>query len=114
MFTTFSELLFLTPLSATLIRSTLAIVMAHSAWKHTATSTRLSLAFAIVEAATAVLLFVGAIAQPAALAAAFVLTTILLFSQIRTLPRSTILLALAMSLSVLVTGAGAIAFDLPL
>lgn len=62
----------------------------------------------------AILLLAGAWIQLIAVVVFLALIAELFIAQVRTYPKSTIMLALVMCLSLLVTGAGAIAFDLPL
>ncbi|MBM3272020.1 hypothetical protein FJY94_01910 [Candidatus Kaiserbacteria bacterium] len=114
MFSLFPELLFLAPFSALMLRATLATVLAVSAWHHAGTSdTRLRI-IGIAEAGVALALALGAQAQGAALAAGAILVLELAVPRSRALPPSTLWLSLIIALSVFITGAGAIAFDLPL
>ncbi len=113
MFAIFPNILFLAPLSATLIRVALAIVLAASAWQHSK-NRGLLLALPIVETATAAALAAGAWTQPMALVATILLIIQFFAPNLRILARSTLLISLVLCLSLLVTGAGAFAFDLPL
>ncbi|PIR82511.1 hypothetical protein COU20_01780 [Candidatus Kaiserbacteria bacterium CG10_big_fil_rev_8_21_14_0_10_59_10] len=114
MLSLFPELLFLAPLSATLIRAAAALVFLYAAWHHiTIIESRLLKALGIAEVGIALLLLAGIYTQAAALAGALV-ALLWLSRGIRPLPLSTALLTFALTLSLLVTGAGALAFDLPL
>ena len=114
MLSVFPEVLFLSPLAPFLIRAALGILFAHSAWNHIQKTDTAPRILAVFEAALGVVLALGAWTQPAALAAAAVAIVWLARPDIRTTAASTALLALVMSLSLIVTGAGAYAFDLPL
>ncbi len=111
MFAIFPNILFLAPLAPLIIRVALAVVFVYCAWQHM--KTRSLLASALIETIIATALAAGAWTQPAALLALFVLGTMLLQSS-RPLARPTLFLALVMCLSLILTGAGALAFDLPL
>jgi uncharacterized membrane protein YphA (DoxX/SURF4 family) len=128
-----SQLFFLSFLALTLLRITLACYIAYIAWyllkRHTEIE-RVNLPIigharewvlwlsAIIAAGIAVLLFVGAWTQIAAIAAAIISLKQLLFyrrfSEIIPFPPSTTILLLCIALTLLVSGAGAFAFDLPL
>ncbi len=114
MLSLFPQILFLAPFSALLIRIALSATIFYPGWKHLTRRENNLRAVGVVEIATGILLFVGAWTQAAALIAGAIVLVWLAFPSTRILPRSTMLLALIMSLSLLVTGAGAIAFDLPL
>ena len=114
MLSVFPEILFLAPFAALIIRVALAGVFAGAAWKHAHQTSVASRSFSIGEVAVAIALFLGAWTQPASLLGAIISVVWLLQKTSRVFELSTILLALAMSLSLLLTGPGAIAFDLPL
>ncbi|HEY4526866.1 MAG TPA: hypothetical protein VJK53_03405 [Candidatus Paceibacterota bacterium] len=114
MLSLFPQILFLAPLSAFVIRIALAILFAGASWRHISEPSLTMRVFAIVEIAVAATLVAGAWTQAVALGAAVLLLAGLFVPSLRANPRSTALLALVMCLSLLVTGAGAIAFDLPL
>ena len=114
MLVTLPELLFLEPLSAFLIRVALGLTIGYGAWLHLRGETATIRILAAAEAAIAMALFLGSWTQITAIAAAVVVARWLVSPATRPLPRSTSLLALVMCLSLLVTGAGALAFDLPL
>ena len=114
MFTLLPQLLFLTPLSATLIRVAAAIGFGYVAWKHLGqTETTLRTA-AIIEGMCAILLLVGATTQIAAIAGFVILLVHGYLPKLRVLPTSSILLLSVLCLSLVATGAGAFSFDLPL
>ncbi|MEK7480443.1 MAG: hypothetical protein AAB665_04130 [Patescibacteria group bacterium] len=114
MLSVFPELLFLSPFSAFLIRVALAAVFAYAAWHHFKTGDRVANFFAVAEAVLAVVIMAGAWTQPAALIGAIMTGLWLWQSTLRPVARGTVFLSLIMCLSLLVTGAGAFAFDWPL
>lgn len=114
MLSVFPEILFLSPLAAFLIRLALATLFAHTAWNHVQRPDAASRALAIVEIGVAVALALGAWTQPAALLGGLIVVVWLMQPLLRTVATSTILLALVMCLSLILTGAGAFALDLPL
>lgn len=114
MLSLFPELLFLSSFAATLIRIALAVFLAYEAWNGMAHASVPARAFAAAKILIAAALFVGAWTQLAALGATIIFTLSLFVPRMRTSPLSATLLALAMALSLIVTGAGAVAFDLPL
>ncbi len=114
MLSVFPEILFLSPLAPFLIRLALGGFFIHAAWTHMKDTGILPRTFSVIEGAIAVLLLAGAWTQPAALGAFFVIVIHMLMPKLRTISFGTLLLALVMCLTLLVTGAGAFAFDLPL
>ncbi len=114
MLSLFPDILFLAPVSAFIIRIALAVAMGYAAWKHFAAPENGLRASAVLEAAVAAALVAGIWTQAAALAGFVVASLAVIFPRLKTLPLSTTLLSLVMFLSLLVTGAGAFAFDLPL
>lgn len=114
MLSLFPEILFLAPLSAFLIRVALAVLFGYAAWQHVRRSEVLLRTLALLEVAIAAALLVGAWTQIVALVAGILSVMSLLNPGIRSSARSTMLLALVMCVSLMVTGAGAFAFDLPL
>ncbi|OGG57932.1 hypothetical protein A2853_03325 [Candidatus Kaiserbacteria bacterium RIFCSPHIGHO2_01_FULL_55_17] len=114
MLTIFPEILFLSPLAPFLIRIALAVLFGSVSWSHVQRLDALVRTLAVLEAAIAVLLAVGAWTQPAALVASAIVVLWLALPNMRATAVSTALLALIMALSLVVTGAGAFAFDLPL
>ncbi|MBI2048528.1 MAG: hypothetical protein HYT30_01210 [Parcubacteria group bacterium] len=116
MLSMFPELLFLTPLSALIIRAAAAVVFALAAYIH-ARGIRSPLAYimALLECACALSLMLGSYAQLGALLGVLLtLAWLILGRPARPFPLSTTLLLLVMSFSVMITGPGAFAFDLPL
>jgi len=114
MLSLFPELLFLSPFAAFLIRVSIACLLAYAASKHITDSSNTVRAIAVVQGILAILLLVGAYTQVAALIA-FLFALISLFTpRWRVYPKSTLALAAAMSFTLLLTGAGPFAFDLPL
>ncbi len=113
MLSTLPELLFLAPFSALLIRVALALTFTFATLRHTRGSERV-LWLALIEIAAAITLALGVRTQIAAIAGAAIICVWLISPRMRPLAHSTALLALVLSLSLIVTGAGAFAFDLPL
>lgn len=113
MLSLFPELLFLAPLSAFLIRLAVSIAMGYLAYRHAIMPGAAFKILCIVEGVAAVLLIAGGYTQAAALVG-LILVGVNLLTPARILPRSTLLLLGLMCLSLLMTGAGAFAFDLPL
>lgn len=111
MLSLFPELLFLSLFAPFIFRVTLAILFGLASWVRFKKGL---FVLSIAEALVAILLFIGAWTQLAALGA-LVLLGIYLYSQsLAPYTRSTLLLALPIAFSLLITGAGAFAFDLPL
>ncbi|MEK9154246.1 MAG: hypothetical protein AAB798_02125 [Patescibacteria group bacterium] len=110
----FPEILFLAPLSATLIRVALGVAFGYAAWKHLNTADALERTLGVAEGATALALIAGAWTQPAAILSIVIFFIHTAIPRLRVLPASTALLLLVMCVSLLLTGAGALAFDLPL
>ncbi len=113
MLSVFPEILFLSPVAPFLIRLALAALFAHAAWNHVQRTEAASRVLSLFEVAAGVALAVGAWTQPAALLGA-IIAIVYLFQPAPTYQKSTVLLALVMCLSLIFTGAGAFAFDLPL
>ncbi len=114
MLSLFPQILFLAAFSAFLIRVALALLIAYAAWKHSSQDSVLLRILGILEVAAAGAFLVGAWVQGVALAAFLVIAIGLAFPRVRVFPLSTTLLSLVMLLSLVVTGAGVFAFDLPL
>lgn len=108
------QILFLGAFAATLIRTVLAFMFAYNAWTNVSKPDIAVRGFAILETAVAAALFVGAWTQAFAIVAVIMLSLSLVLSQFRVWPRSTVALMLVMSITLIVTGPGAFAFDLPL
>ena len=108
------ELFFLSPIATTLIRITVATVFALAAWKHFADNETREKAVSVLEGIVATALAVGFYTQIAAIVGTLVACAWLYAPTLRPLPKSTVLLILVMCITLVVTGAGAFAFDLPL
>lgn len=118
MLSLFPQILFLAPLGLTLIRVALAVLMVYDAfYLYSHKDVRHQVA-ALCAVLVAVLFFVGAWTQLAALAFAISFVIFLVYpypnKSFSGLPRSTIALAVVMALVLVISGAGAFAFDLPL
>lgn len=114
MLSLFPEILFLAPLSAFLLRIALACVLGYAAWKHFPHEDSLIRIFSVLEIAIAAILIAGIWTQGAALASLATITIHFAIPRLRTVSLGTALLSLVISLSLIVTGAGALAIDLPL
>lgn len=110
----FPEILFLAPFSALALRLTLAVLLSLAAWQKASSSSFDQKVFAAAEIAVAIALAAGVWTQAAALCALALFVAALFLDRSRVFPKSTILLAIVMCFSLLVTGPGALAFDLPL
>lgn len=115
MLSLFPQILFLAPFSAFVIRLALACVFAIMAWRHFSAPENSLRALGALEIAAAAALALGTWTQGVALAGTVRVVLDIVFPRLRVLPLSTMLLALVMLLSLIVTGAGVFfAFDLPL
>ena len=115
MLSIFPELLFLAPLSALVIRATVAAMFALATYAHVRGATLFIYIMAALEAIATLSLAFGYYAQAGALLAALLATAwALLGRPARPYPLTTTLLLIIMCLSLLVTGPGAFAFDFPL
>ncbi len=114
MLSLFPQLLFLSPFAALAIRITLGLLFAFAAWQHLSRRDSLSRSLGTFELALAIVLSIGAWTQAVALVGFLGMAAGLAIPKIRAYPISTVLLALVMSATLIVTGAGAFAFDLPL
>ncbi|HWO07706.1 MAG TPA: hypothetical protein VNM40_03970 [Candidatus Paceibacterota bacterium] len=110
----FPELLFLSPFAAFLIRLSLAVLFAHSAYRRIPQSDALIKTFGIVDAAIALSLLVGFATQIAALIGFVCTVAWLVRSDWNPYPRPTAALAAVMTFTLIITGPGPFAFDLPL
>lgn len=108
------QILFLGTFAATLIRVTAAFMLAYSSWRRMSAPSLFHKGFAAVETAVSIALFVGAWTQVAALLAVVLIAASLFSPTLRVWPRSTLALLLVMAATLVVTGPGAFAFDLPL
>lgn len=109
----FPQLLSLSWFAAFMIRITLTLVVGYAGYTHAGKSTGFN-ALAIFEVALAGLLLIGAWTQVAGMVAALLIATWLIKREIAPYPVSTVLLTLVMALSLIMTGSGPFAFDLPL
>ncbi|MDB5237984.1 MAG: hypothetical protein JWM46_254 [Candidatus Kaiserbacteria bacterium] len=114
MLSLFPQILFLAPFSAFLIRLALFSLLGYASWQHLARPALLPRTFGTLEAIAAILLLAGAWTQAVALLVFVGVACGFFITWMRIYPKSTMLLALVMCASLVVTGAGAIAFDLPL
>ncbi len=108
------QILFLGALSATLLRTTLSAMIAYSAWRHLSHTSHTIKALGLIEIALGAALFTGAWTQAIAIITSFLLIIVLVRTPLQVWPRSTLALMLIISLTLIVTGPGAYAFDLPL
>lgn len=114
MLSIFPELLFLAPFAAFLMRVALGGVFTYAAMRHLQSSDGTLRSFAVFEAALATALLAGAWTQPAAILSMLLIGTWFAFPKLRTTAPGTATLSLLIALSLLLTGAGPLAFDLPL
>lgn len=114
MLSLFPQLLFLAPFAAFAIRIALVILIVLAAWKHVAERDMLLKTLGVFEIAAAIALFVGAWTQGAALLAMLGVALGVAYPKLRAYPISTVALSLVMLATLVVTGPGAFAFDLPL
>ncbi len=114
MLSLFPELLFLAPISAFVLRLALGALFAYTAWHHISRNDILVRILGIAEIALAASLITGSAVQVAAMIAAATIVLWIFVPKLHRWPMSTLLLALVLCASLLVTGAGAFAFDLPL
>jgi hypothetical protein len=114
MLSIFPEILFLAPVSAFLMRVALGVLFAYTAWHHISRTDILVRILGIIEIGIAATLITGSWTQAGSLVGAAVIALWLFVPKLHRWPMSTLLLALVMCASLLVTGAGSFAFDLPL
>lgn len=108
------QILFLSPFAATVIRLSLAGMLAYNAWKNASRGGADVRVFSVFESAVAAALFLGGWTQAFAILGSVMLALSLKLPQFRVWPRSTVALMLVMMITLIVTGPGAFAFDLPL
>lgn len=89
-------------------------MLATTAWKHLGMPGVLSRTWGITEAIAGILILVGAWTQIIAILVFVGVFCGFFVPWMRVYPKSTMFLAMVMCVSLLVTGAGAVAFDLPL
>lgn len=115
MLSIFPDLLFLAPLSALAIRMSVACVFALASYTHARNAPSLRwYGISVFEFVAALSLALGYFAQGGALVGILLIIVWYAFPSLRTYSRGTLFLTLVMCLSLLVTGPGAFAFDLPL
>ncbi len=114
LFALIHEILFLSIFAATFIRIALSVMFAYSSWANISKLDMVARGYALLEIAVAASLFVGAWTQASAIAGVILLVISLLVPRLRVWPRSTVAMMLVMTLTLVVTGPGAFAFDLPL
>jgi len=110
----FPEILFLAPFAAFLIRIALAILLGYCAWKHLTNADKTVRTLGFIEGVVATALALGTWTQPAAIAGMFIIGAWFALPRLRAVALGTAFLAFVMCLSLLLTGAGLLAFDLPL
>ncbi len=113
MLSLFPELLFLAPFAGLLMRIALGVLFMSVAYGRMRKAGTLRV-FAVCDTLLAVFLIFGFYTQAAALLALICLLSWLTIASWRPLPRSTIFLASVMAFTLLLTGPGPFAFDLPL
>lgn len=109
----FPELLYLAPFAALIIRIAVATILGIIALHGIRAENTWTRASGVVTGLAALFLLAGALTQPMALIALLSLVESLARAD-RPLPKSTLWLALVMSVTLLITGPGPFAFDLPL
>lgn len=114
MLSLFPELLFLSPFAALFIRIAIAITLGYVSYDHIQRGGSYFLSLGILEAALVLMLFTGFYTQAAALTALVLAIAMLFMPNVRTFPQSTLALIAVMCATLLLTGAGPLAFDLPL
>lgn len=97
-----------------MLRIAAGLAFAYMAYRHSSETSALTWTIAFAEAACAALLLAGLYTQAAALLGIAIFFAHALVRPVRVLPLSSMLFLFALCLSLLVTGAGAFAFDLPL
>jgi uncharacterized membrane protein YphA (DoxX/SURF4 family) len=112
MLSLFPQLLFLSFFAPTLIRIAVGVSLMYLAWYRIADSSLMHRALALLEIVLAAALLIGLWTQVAALIATLLL--LVLLSRSQRLPHSTLILLAIMAVTLVVTGPGAFAFDLPL
>lgn len=114
MLSLFPELLFLSPAAAFLIRVAVGLSLAYLSYWHIARRDSYSIGLGVIEAAFTLMLITGFYTQAAALASLVLMLALTFMPSLRELPRSTIVLLTVMCMTLLLTGPGPFAFDLPL
>jgi len=114
MLSVFPGILFLAPFSYLLIRIALALVLLFAAGKHWPRPGNMFKGLTVIEIITAISVGAGARTQLGALVGAFIVLLWLARPATRPVSFIATLLSLVLCLSLLITGAGPFAFDLPL
>lgn len=114
MLSIFPEILFLSPFAALFIRAAVGLVFTYCAWDHLKENDGVARSLGVLEIVLGAAFFAGAWTQALALVGAIVMGIFLWQPTRRPIALGTALLTLVMCLSLLVTGAGPFAFDLPL
>lgn len=115
MLSLFPGLLFLSPFAAFLIRVAVAATLGISAYRHFCRRADIYLLLlTALEIVFGGMLLVGFYTQAIALTALVLFVATICMPPVRTLPRSTLALAAVMCLTLLLTGPGPFAVDLPL
>ncbi|MFZ2555434.1 MAG: hypothetical protein WAZ27_04190 [Minisyncoccia bacterium] len=114
MLSLFPELLFLAPFAAFMIRVTVGVMLGMSAYRHVFIPMPIMRTLGILEGVVALLLIAGGYTQAAAMVGFFIFFFAILAPGYRRFPHSTLVVLLILCLSLMVTGAGPFAFDLPL
>ncbi len=116
MLSLFPEILFLAPVAPLLIRVALALLMFYDGWHMFARADMRSRIAAFCAFAVGALLFVGAWTQLVAFlfVIAYLIYLFIPYGPRTSMPLSTMILAVVMALTLVFTGPGKFAFDLPL
>ena len=114
MLSIFPEILFLSPFAALFLRVAAGAVFGYAASRHIAQGDLLSRGVGGIEIICAVLLFAGLYTQPAAILGIALFLVHASIPRLRVVPVSAGFLLLTICISLLLTGPGAFAFDLPL
>ncbi len=114
MLSLFPDLLFLSPLAAFLIRISVGLLLMYAAYVHRSDSSIAIRVLAGVQIIAGVLLVLGAYTQAVALFALACALVSLATTNRRVYPMSTLALGAVMAFTLLITGPGPFAFDLPL
>ena len=110
----FPDLLFLSPFAAFVIRVALGVVFGYVALRHFENTSNKLRALAALEAVLAVSLIAGAWTQVAAIASLLVIGLWYWSPSLRTVALGTAILSAVLAFTLIITGAGPFAIDLPL
>ena len=114
MLSVFPSLLFLAPFSAFLIRVALALVLLYAVNKHWLRAETKFKIFGVIELVAAISIGAGALTKVGSSVSALIVIAWLARSEIRPISFIATLLSLVLCVSLILTGAGPFAFDLPL